>query len=422
MAKKTLYVFADWQGLNGPLFMGTLSAEMLRGKEIFSFEYHKEWLSAQTALQLDPHLQWYAGPQYLAGEEKSNFGLFLDSSPDRWGRELMQRREAVEAKLEGRPMKRLEESDYLLGVYDGHRIGGLRFKTDLEGPYLNDNEKLASPPWTSLRELEQLSLKLESAHAEDDPDYARWLNMLVAPGSSLGGARPKASVVAPDGSLWIAKFPSLYDSDDTGAWEMVVSELASQAGIRMAQAQARKFSGTHHTFLSKRFDRTDTHQRIHFASAMTLLGQTDGADAATGISYLHLAEFLLTHGVDVNEDLQELWRRIVFNICVSNTDDHLRNHGFLLKKNGWTLSPAFDINPTETGTGLKLNISEYDNSLDLELAVEVRTYFRLSDDQASQISQEVKSAVRAWRTMASRYGISRAEQDRKARAFRLAEI
>ncbi len=417
MAAREIFVYADWQELDGPMLMGVLTSEPLRGKEIFSFEYDKQWLSSKFAQVLDPDLQLFAGPQYLNSEEKYNFGLFLDSSPDRWGRVLMQRREAARARLEDRKANKLFETDYLLGVYDDHRMGGLRFKMDPKGSFLNHDQHLASPPWTSIRELEQISMRLEEGDAVNDPEYLQWLNMLITPGSSLGGARPKASVLDPDNHLWIAKFPSRSDEGDIGAWEMVTYELAIAAGINMAECLARKFSSNHHTFLTKRFDRTEDRRRIHFTSAMTQLGYTDGADAAIGVSYLELVDFITNHCVDIKADLHELWRRIVFNICVSNTDDHLRNHGFQLSRDGWHLSPAYDINPVETGTGLKLNISADDNDLDLDLAMEVHEYFRLNRANAEKIINEVVNSVRNWRDVATSYGLSKSDQEKKAAAF-----
>ena len=420
--KRDVYVYADWYGLNCPILMGILHAELLRGTEIFSFEYNDDWLKSDHVQLLDPDLQFYSGMQYLNDQDKSNFGLFLDSSPDRWGRVLMLRREAAVARMEDRLKQPLFELDYLLGVYDGHRMGGLRFKLDPEGSFLDDNEELASPPWTSIRELEQISLRLEDDDVVDNPEYIKWLNMLVAPGSSLGGARPKASILDNNNHLWIAKFPSKKDESDIGAWEMVTHELAIAAGVNMAESQARKFSSKNHTFLTKRFDRTAVGKRIHFASAMTLLGYTDGQDHAEEVSYLELVEFITSQGGNANEDLEQLWRRIVFSICVSNTDDHLRNHGFILTKFGWVLSPAYDINPVETGTGLKLNISDSDNTLDLDLAMEVHPFFRLTEAKALEIIEENKNAVRDWRKIASQYGISKAEQELKSRAFHQTEF
>jgi serine/threonine-protein kinase HipA len=418
---KRIFVYADWKGLQGPVLMGTLLSEILRGKEVFSFNYDSGWLNAGKALYLDPDLQMYPGSYYLSDQRKSNFKIFLDSSPDRWGRVLMQRREAALARLNNKVPEKLFETDYLMGVFDGHRMGGLRFKSELSGPFLDDNKILASPPWTSIGELEQISLRLEQDETIDDPEYIKWLNMLIAPGTSLGGARPKAGVTDDKNQLWIAKFPSRNDISDTGAWEMVAHQLALEAGISMATCMVKIFSADHHTFLTKRFDRTQQGERIHFASAMTLLGYNDGQDHSDGISYLELAHFIQTHGYKVKKDLEELWRRIVFNICVSNVDDHLRNHGFLLSEEGWQLSPAYDLNPVETGTGLKLNISEDDNALDLELAMDVHEYFRLSYDEAKRITGQIQSVVQTWRQKANELKISKTDQELKQMAFSQAE-
>lgn len=418
--RRTVYAYAHWEGMSTPQLVGVLYSERLKGNEIFSFKYDDEWLKNGSSHLLDPNLQLYQGLHYLS-EEQKNFGMFLDSSPDRWGRILMRRREAALARTENRSEQKLFETDYLLGVYDGHRMGALRFKLEKDGPFLNDNKELASPPWTSIRTLEQISLRLEEDDVIDDPEYLNWLSMLVAPGASLGGARPKASIVNRDDQLWIAKFPSRSDQGDIGGWEIVTYELAIAAGINMAESTAQKFSSDNYTFLTKRFDRTVTGERLHFASAMTMLGYEDGQDYKDGASYLELVEFITNHGANVDQDLEELWRRIVFSICVSNTDDHLRNHGFILSERGWLLSPAYDINPVETGTGLKLNISDTDNALDLNLALEVSEFFRLGDARAGEIIDEIKSSVRNWKDIASRYGIPRSEQELKAMAFSRAE-
>jgi serine/threonine-protein kinase HipA len=412
--KKEIYVYADWQGLSVPNKMGILTVTPARGKETFSFEYTAEWLKSGFSQMLDPDLQLYSGA-YYPRDEKVNFGIFLDSCPDRWGRVLMQRREAIIAKNEERKPKTLLESDYLLGVYDAHRMGALRFKLQEDGPFLNDNKEMASPPFSSLRELEKASLKFEEDNI-DDPEYLKWINMLIAPGSSLGGARPKASVVDPQNNLWIAKFPSKNDEKNVAAWEMVAKELAMQCGINMAEGKVQQFNNRYHTYLTKRFDRTEKGERIHFASAMTLLGYSDGEGAASA-SYLELAEFITRHGLAVDKDLEELWRRIVFSICVKNTDDHLRNHGFLLSEAGWALSPAYDINPNEYGKGLSLNISENDNSIHTELAMEVAGYFRLDNKTATQIIKHIKGKVISWRELAIKYKIPKAEQDKMSDAF-----
>ncbi len=412
--KKEILVYAHWQRLLKPARMGNLTVTPSKGKETFSFEYSDEWLKSGFSQMLDPDLQLYSGAYYPRGE-KINFGIFLDSCPDRWGRVLMQRREAIIAKAEERKPKALLESDFLLGVFDEHRMGALRFKLHEDGLFLNDNKEMAAPPFASLRELEHASLQFEEDNTED-PEYLKWINMLVAPGSSLGGARPKASAVDTGNNLWIAKFPSKNDDKDVAAWEMVVKELAVKSGINIAQGNIQRFNNKYHTYLTKRFDRTEKGERIHFASAMTLLGHKDGEDSS-GASYLELAEFITRHGASVEKDLEELWRRIVFSICVKNTDDHLRNHGFLLTANGWELSPAYDINPNEYGQGLSLNISLDDNALDTDLALEVAGYFRLENKTANKIIERITESVSSWREVSTRHKMSKAEQERMAEAF-----
>ena len=414
--RRRIKVYANWKPLTKAELMGTLFSERIRGKEIFSFEYTKDWLKSGSAQNLDPDLQFYEGVQYLSNE-KSNFGLFLDSSPDRWGRLLMKRREAAYARIEERVEKKLFETDFLLGVYDEHRMGAIRFKEDETDLFLNDNTSLASPPWTSLKELEEISLKLEDKNAVDNPEYIKWLNMLVHPGLSLGGARPKASVIDNNNHLWIAKFPSKMDTINTGGWEMLANQLAKKAKLNISHGMIEKFTSNYYTYLTKRFDRTNKGERIHFASAMTLLGYSDGDDFLEGVSYLELAEFIIRNGANVNQDLEELWRRIVFSIAISNTDDHLRNHGFILTKTGWKLSPAFDINPIAEGQGLKLNISENDNSLEFDLALDVIKYFRIKEKKAIDIIMNIKDTVKPWRKVADSLHLSRNEQEIMKKAF-----
>lgn len=413
---KDIYVYMDWQENDSPIQMGVLHSEVLRGKEVFSFESNIDWLTNKQFRALDPDLAQFSGKQYLPAD-KSNFGMFLDSSPDRWGRMLMRKREAINARLENRPCRTLTEADYLLGVYDGNRMGALRFKLSPDDEFMDNITVMATPPWTSIRDLEYASLQLEKENLKDDAEYAKWLNMLIASGSSLGGARPKANILDNDGALWIAKFPSGHDTKDMGAWEAVTAEMARKCGIEMAESRAQKFSDRQHTFLTKRFDRING-KRIHFASAMTLLGYTDGADSAEGVSYLELAEWIGRNCDKVSQNLEQLWRRIVFNIAVSNCDDHLRNHGFLLTPKGWTLSPAYDISPDEHGMGLKLNISEDDNSLDFELALSVAAYFGLDNATSNEIINQTKEVVSKWQQLATQYGISRSEQEDNAGVFR----
>ncbi|HCY77977.1 MAG TPA: toxin HipA [Ignavibacteriales bacterium] len=416
--RKEIFVYADWKGLKvNPTLLGKLYSTIVRGNEIFSFEYSEGWLKSKYAQVIDPDLRLYTGPQFL-DNQKSNFGIFLDSSPDRWGRALMKRREAILAKEEKRQEKTLMESDFLLGVFDENRAGGLRFKMSEDGQFLNQDRSLAAPPWTYMNELQEASLRYEKDNDIIDSEHQKWLNILMAPGSSLGGARPKASVMDNNGDLWIAKFPSINDTKDVGGWEMVVHNLALQSGLKVAEAKIEKFANRYYTFLVKRFDR-EKNNRIHYASAMTMLGYTDNRDEHASASYLELVEFLSKSGARVNKDLKELWKRIVFSISVSNTDDHLRNHGFILTEKGWILSPAFDINPNEMGTGLSLNISENDNSLEYDLALEVAEDFRLKKDEAGKIINDIKSKVSEWKTIASDYGISKTQQAMMEKAFKV---
>ena len=415
--EQKIWVYADWQSLGGAQQMGILTVQRVRGKEIFSFEYKDSWLtSSGQALFLDPNLHMYKGKQYLP-EEQQNFGLFLDSSPDRWGRLLMRRREAWSAKKEERDEQTLFESDFLLGVFDGNRMGGLRFKLEEDGDYLNNQKQMAAPPWTSIRALEHASLQLEKEDVVNDPEYAHWLNLLIDPGASLGGARPKASVTDEKGNLWIAKFPSAKDEKDTGAWEMVVNQLALNCGIQVPEAKIQQFSSKQHTFMTKRFDRIQQ-QRIHFASAMTLLGLQDGVDYKDGISYLDLAAFIIQNSASAKEDLEQLWRRILFNVLVSNTDDHLRNHGFLLTNQGWRLSPAYDMNPNEMGNGLTLNISENSNEQDIAVVMSTASYYQIKVDTANKILQEMLQKIVSWRAIANKFRISNSEIEQTNRAFR----
>lgn len=414
-------VWADWREQGEPILMGFLRSILTRGKEVFSFTYDDAWLAAGHARQIDPDLGLFSGPQFPGSSTRPNFGLFLDSSPDRWGRVLMQRREAVRAREDGRPVRTLMETDYLLGVHDEQRSGALRFKEPETGDqWQSSDATMRTPPWASLRELAHASWKIQDDTAIDDPHYRDWLRLLIAPGSSIGGARPKAGVIDPGGDLWIAKFPGRSDERDIAAWEMLAHRLAMAAGLRATTADLQSFGNGHRTFLTRRFDRipgSNGQRRIHFASAMTLLGYSDGDSHQAGASYLEIAEFISREGAQPAADLAELWRRIVFSIAIRNTDDHLRNHGFLLSDHGWRLSPAYDLNPTPEGTGLSLNISETDNALSFDLALEVAPHFRLKPRAAKTLLQETRTIVRTWRNHARQLAIPRHEQEMMAPAF-----
>ncbi len=400
--------------------MGRLVSSVTRAHEVLSFEYDDEWLQGSHARQLDPSIQLFPGLQYPRGQ-KPNFGMFLDSSPDRWGSFVQDRREAQIARSQDRSPKKLQDTDYLLGVHDVQRLGGLRFKLDAEGRFLDDHEHQAAPPWAQLPDLERAAHEIEREGVRASGLYSKWLAMLVAPGGSLGGARPSAGVVDDFGQLWIAKFPGQADSHDVGRWEWITHLLAAKAGINIAPSAMRRFASKRHTFLTQRFDRTALGERIHFASAMTMLSRKDGDDASTGASYLEIAEFLELQGALPSEDLSQLWRRIAFNVCVSNADDHLRNHGFLLTPSGWRLSPAYDMNPVPGSDGLKLLISERDNSQDLDLVLEVAPFFRLKRSAAEGILTAVLESVKAWKDTARSSGATEAEIETMVDAFRLAE-
>ena len=400
--EKTIFVYDDFS-MQNPTLMGILYVNSLKGGESYSFEYDREWLK-KTSLKitLDPELMPYSGRQYPFG--KAIFGLFSDSSPDRWGRVLMNKRERILAGKEGRKPAKLYDSDYLLGVYDETRLGGIRFKTEPNGAFLSDDKETAAPPWTSLRTLEEASRNFEN---DDTAVSEKWLNQLIRPGSSLGGARPKATVIDPKEQLWIAKFPSKNDENDTGAWEMVTHDLAELCGLHVPEAKLEKFSNLGSTYLVKRFDRS-LNKRIHFASAMTLLGKTDGAAAADGTSYLDIADFMKSYGAQPKQDLVELWKRIVFNMAVSNTDDHLRNHAFIFAENGWRLSPLYDVNPVPYGDELSLNVDEEDNSINIDLAIQTAARFGISEADAMTYAKNILSVVKEnWEKRATAYGLSR---------------
>jgi len=415
--EKTIYVYADWTN-RSPMLMGRLYVNISRGKELFSFEYSKDWIhGADAGFVFDPDLSLYEGRQYAP--DKPLFGVFEDSCPDRWGRLLMKRKEEMVAREESRKPRVLTESDFLLGVYDETRLGALRFSLEENGPFLSAEKDRPTPPWTTLRSLETASLAFESGESGERPegDWGdKWLRQLLAPGSSLGGARPKASVLAPDSSLWIAKFPSKNDEWNSGAWEAVVHDLAVLCELNVPEAKLESFSDAGCTFLVRRFDRAGN-RRIHFSSAMALLGKTDGA-GAEGASYLDVASFIRSNGASPRRDLRELWMRIVFNMAVSNTDDHLRNHGFLLTEQGWALSPMFDVNPDIYGNVLSLGVSANDSLISFELAVETAKYYDIGINDARMIVANIQKTICGnWRALASRYGLGRGAIDRMEPAF-----
>ena len=410
MDNKTIFVFMD-RGTMPTALVGKLFVDSGKGKESYSFEYDESWLSDPERFAIDPELPLFRGRQYSASQKL--FGVFQDASPDRWGRTLLQRKEGILARNEGRKAKKLSDSDYLLGVCDEARMGALRLSLGMNAPFLSSGDEMDIPPITTLRRLEAASRAFENdeSHLEE-----KWLNQLLAPGSSLGGARPKATVRNTDGTLWLAKFPSRHDNTDVEAWEKTALDLAKQCGLNVPQTKLQKFSDLGSTLLIKRFDRTET-ERIPFASAMTFLQKTDGDDAA----YLDLVNILTENSAALAADLEELWKRVVFNILISNTDDHLRNHGFLHIQSGWRLSPLYDVNPSPYGDSLSLAIAFDDHLMSIETALETASLYRLKVTAAKRIAADMAAVVRSnWQPFARQNGLSRAAVEAMRPAFALA--
>lgn len=413
---KKLYVYADFDWLKNPELIGELSYESLRGSDSYGFKFSDQWLEHHADIFLSEDLNNYPGRQYTH-PDRDIFGCFSDALPDRWGRTLLLRREQIMAEEERRPVRHLSSFDYLTGIDDYSRMGGFRFKEDPDGDFINMSESLQIPPLTSMRTLLAASAEIEKSEEANRLPDKRWIAQLVQPGSSLGGARPKASVVDSDGTLYVAKFPSRKDDCDVGLWEHFSHLLAAKAGINAAATKAVLASEKYHVLLSRRFDRTKNNRRIHFASAMTLLGLDDGANAATGNGYLDMVDFIVQGCTQVETNLRELFRRVAFNICIGNSDDHFRNHGFLLTAKGWTLAPAYDMNPT-LNEHQSLLITSSSNKADLSLLSEASESYMLTETVAEQIIAEVTAAVREWRTVAQRIGLPKREQDLFGPRFR----
>ena len=404
---KKLYVYADFDWFNDIELIGELGYESLRGSDSYSFKFADSWIKKYNAIQLSIDLNNYPGIQYTQ-PNKDIFGCFTDALPDRWGRTLLLRREQILAQEDNRPIKRLSSFDFLVGIDDFSRMGAFRFKETLDGEFINTTNSLRIPPLTDLRELIAASREIEKSENTNNLPEKKWITQLVQPGSSLGGARPKANVVDTDKNVYVAKFPSMKDDYDAGLWEHFCHLLAKNAGINTADTKVLAVNEKHHTLLSKRFDRTAEGKRIHFASAMTLLGLNDGDNATTGHGYLDIVDFILSSCTDVDANLCELFRRVAFNICIGNTDDHFRNHGFLLTAKGWTLSPAYDMNPT-LNSHQSLLINSKTNVSDLSVLVNSCDEYMLTTQVAKNIINEVVDAIKDWRIIANKIGISKRE-------------
>ena len=406
---KKLYVYADFDWLKEMELIGELGYESLRGADSYSFTFNNEWLRQHSNLFLSDDLNNYPGQQYTQ-PDKDIFGCFSDALPDRWGRTLLLRREQIAAAEEKRPIRRLSSFDFLTGIDDFSRMGGFRFKEDFDGEFINVSESLKIPPLTDIRELIAASAEIEKCEENNMLPDRKWIAQLVQPGTSLGGARPKANVIDTDKTLYVAKFPSRKDEYDTGLWEHFSHLLAIKVGINAAQTKVLTTGEKYHTLLSKRFDRTQEGKRIHFASAMTLLGLEDGDNATNGHGYLDMVDFILQNCTDVERNLQELYRRVAFNICIGSSDDHFRNHGFLLTAKGWTLSPAYDMNPT-LNEYQSLLISSTTNKSDLSILFDTCEDYMINFKTAEKIISEVVEVVKEWRELAIRLGISKSEMN-----------
>ena len=405
---KRLLVYADFDWLENIELVGELTMDNIRGGETYGFKFEPAWLKKNGSLILSDDINNYVGMQYTQ-QGKDIFGCFSDSLPDRWGRTLVLRREQILAAEEKRPVRRLSSMDYLLGIDDASRMGGFRFKETPEGDFINAAHELQIPPITGIRELIAASQEIELSEEKNSLPEKKWLMQLVQPGTSLGGARPKASVVDEMKKLYVAKFPSRKDLYDVGLWEHFAHLMAKSAGISCAETRVITVGSKFHTLLSKRFDRTEDGKRIHFASAMTMLGLTDGQNASTGNGYLDIVDFILQGCCDVDRNLQELYRRVAFNIAIGNTDDHFRNHGFLLTNKGWTLSPAYDLNPT-LSYDQSLLINTYTSESSLDILLDSCDDYMLAHKTALTIISQVKQAMSNWRKLATSLGLSTSEQ------------
>lgn len=393
-----LLVFADFDWLDKPELVGELCYEKLRGSESYAFRFDDNWLKFHAGIKLSEDINNYPGLQYTQ-PGNDIFGCFSDALPDRWGRTLLKRREQIQASEEKRAVRNLSSFDYLMGIDDFSRMGGFRLKRELDGDFINVSPSLKIPPITELRQLVLASQEVEKSEENDVLPEKKWIAQLIQPGTSLGGARPKAGVLDDSGNLCIAKFPSRKDDYDTGLWEHFSHLLARKAGIYAAQTKVLGGLGKYHTLLSKRFDRTDEGKRIHFASSMSLIGLRDGDNAQGGYGYLNIVDFILQSCCDVEKNLQELYRRVAFNICIGNSDDHFRNHGFLLTPRGWTLSPAYDMNPT-LNEYQSLLINESSNKADIRTLLESCESYMIKKEVAENIIRQVQAAVAGWENLA----------------------
>lgn len=406
---KYIQIDMDAKSLPQAMSVGALGYDMIRGNAAYQWEFDAHWLHDHRSIQLSGDLLNTGGLQYGTGRL---FCFLQDAMPDRWGRRLIDKRERILAVREGRPVRHLTDIDYLTQIDDTTRMGALRLR---EGEQLLGTQFADTPvpPLAHLREFVDMAQMYERQDEQGGAIREEWLLNLYKQGSSLGGARPKANVRDTDGALWIAKIPSVNDDYDVALWEFWAHKMARVAGIEVPQMRLLTLPGQkYHTLLSKRFDR-DGEQRIHFASAMTLCGLQDGADATTGNGYLDIVDVIVGNAgfADPQSALEQLYRRVAFSICIRNHDDHFRNHGFLLTEKGWIWSPAYDLNPSDFNTQ-SLLVSRDSNDSSLEVLSAAASDYLLSATQAERIVNEVRDAMTNVRRMAGQCGISDREMAR----------
>ena len=402
---RSLFVFADFDFLASPTEVGVLNYDRVRGNDVFSFIFRQDWLEKYGGITLGKDLFIASGLQYAP---EGIFGCFSDALPDRWGRTLARKREAIEAQREKRSPRELSSFDYLVSLDDYMRVGGFRFKEAQDGPFLNDNSDLRVPPVAGIRELTTAVDMIEQSDEKGVLPKERWLYQLLNPGTSLGGARPKSNVLGTDGSMMVAKFPSRNDHYDVALWEHFSHMLAARCGINAAQTSVMGGVGQYHIMLSRRFDRGASGRRIHYASALTHLGFKDGDGASEGKGYLDVVDFIIRSCPDTEKNLEELYRRVAFNICIGNGDDHFRNHGFLLGPKGWVLSPAFDLNPS-LSEEQSIMISETTNEASLAALLEAHDSYFIPKSRAESIVTEVRLQIKKWPALAKQLHIPSSE-------------
>lgn len=400
-----------WGGKYGPQEIGTLYPNLNGYHETHAFAYCEDWLESPDFFDLDPYLEQHEGEQFTPPSLQL-FGALRDTIPDRFGRMLLDRAEALAAQVEQRSIRTLKEVSYLLAVEDETRMGALRFSRD-EGSFLGAST-FPIPSEKDLRELAGICHGIDTPNSEQEPEYASRLSRLVSASASLGGARPKATFVASNGELWIAKFPASTDEYDVGRWEFLLNRLACEAGIRVPKATMKKLDDAHSTFCVLRFDRGN--HRLMYSSAMARLGEQDGDEEA---SYLDIADFINTHvsSEQVQDELEQLFRRMVFNVLTGNRDDHLRNHGFLRVGNEWLLSPAFDMNPNVSRKSHALRIDDKSSEPGMETVMATCKVYHLSRMKAGAILDEVARVVATWRDEALKFRFPRHEIQMMKEAF-----